>query len=53
MFPPLFVADTKIIYGYNFAAALKSVSLYKSQLKSRSMLKIITVYYVEGTLMQV
>ena len=25
MFSPIFVANTKIIYGYNFVAALKSV----------------------------
>ena len=23
VFPPIFVADTKIIYGYNFVAPLK------------------------------
>ena len=23
MFPPIFVADTKIIYGYNFVAPLR------------------------------
>ena len=27
VFPPIFVADTKIIYGYNFVAPLKG---YKS-----------------------
>ena len=27
MFPPIFVADTKIIYGYNFVAPL-TVGLY-------------------------
>ena len=25
VFPPIFVADTKIIYGYNFVALLKSM----------------------------
>ena len=30
MFPPIFVADTKIIYGYNFVAPLNNFSTFIS-----------------------
>ena len=29
VFPPIFVADTEIIYGYNFVAPLKHLLLFE------------------------
>ena len=28
LFPPIFVADTKVIYGYNFVAPLKYLKIF-------------------------
>ena len=28
VFPPIFVADTKVIYGYNFVAPLKYLKIF-------------------------
>ena len=46
VFPPIFVVNTKIIFGYNFGASLNNKALHRFKKELHSGMRLIDLYKI-------